>query len=249
MTRKEKLLIEIYRLKNMIAEVKGNPQIHLEQLQQTPQFDREAKNSREYRLKEQIESLQQTYQNIVEQKSQDDRREAYYATPEGAAHKARLEETIKKKVAERREMSRQTTESVENRIRQLLGAHWGVKYFDRGILCIGVIDFNNSCSEQRKFIFGQEITIRYEEQDYWSDAERFGSDCNGAGSFSMQGGSTIGERAMFYVGIGKLYGDSETVEWLRITMRDYNRAFDRFRQEMNSLRFELSTPISKEEAR
>lgn len=186
---------------------------------------------------------------IVEQKRIADAREAYYTTPEGAAHKARLEESIEKRIAAWKEVDRETSDAIENRLRQLMGVHWSIKRLDKGYLSIGVIDAENSTPERREFLFGQEIDIRYEERSFFSDEERFECHCGTCGSFAMDGGATVGERALFYMGIGKLFGHTETVAWLRIALRDYNRSFDRYSGELKGLRAELKNPIKTEKAR
>lgn len=235
-------------MRNRIAAVEGDEQIDVEQYSHSARFYREVEENKAYRLEEQLESLTASYERAVEQKRLSDARAAYYVTPEGAAHKARLEEAIEKKIAEWAESDRRTAEAIETRIRQLMGTHWGVERLDKGYLKIGIIDAAKSTAERREFFFGQEIEIRYEEHNFFEGKERFDSDCCTAGCYSMLGGHTVGERAMFYVGVGKLYGDAQTVEWLRIAMRDYNRAFERYGKEIDALHTELNNPLKREEA-
>ena len=87
-----------------------------------------------YELKERLENLNRSYERAVEEKRLADARDAYYATSEGAAHKARLEKAIEQKIAEREDLRRLTIEAIENSLRQLMGVHWGVKRFDSGYL-------------------------------------------------------------------------------------------------------------------
>lgn len=248
MARKENLLIEIYHLKNRIAAVNGDVQIDVDQYRQSPRFYRELKESKEYKLKERLENLTKSYERAIEEKRMIDVREAYYATPEGAAHKSRMEEAIEKKITEWKDLNRRTAERIESRIRRIMGAHWGVKRFDKGYLCIGVIDAGQTTPKQREFFFGQEIEIRYEWNSIYSKRERFECNCGTCGSFAMSGGATVGERAMFYVGLGALYSDAETVEWLRTTMRDHSRTLSRIREELDSLHAELNNPTTTKEA-
>lgn len=249
MTRKEKLLIEVYRLKNRIAEFKGEKQTDIEEYSKHRPFKDEACNDTMCGLEFKIETLEKSYEKIVEEKHIADAREAYYATTEGAAHKTLLEKAIEEKIAEWKEMDRETSDAIECRLQQLMGVHWNIKRLDKGHLTIGIIDAENTTPERREFFFGQEINIRYEEHYYlFSDKERFECNCGACGSFAMDGGTTISEQAMFYVGIGKLFGDAATVEWLRITMRGYNRSSDKLSGELESLRAELENPMKKEEA-
>ena len=48
MTRKEKLLVEIYNLRNQIAVIKGNTIVNIEEFSQTRKFRDEAPELKEY---------------------------------------------------------------------------------------------------------------------------------------------------------------------------------------------------------
>lgn len=249
MTRKETLLKESYLLKNRIAELTGGQQIDVEACLQDWRFSREAANLKVYELESRIEILKMHYAAAVEEKRLSEVRDAYFATAEGGAHKARLEASIEKKIAEWEESNRRTAEAIEIRIRQLLGVHWGVKRYDKGYLVLGVIDTEHSTSEQREFYFGQDLEVRYEEHPFlMKDQDRFDCNIGTCGGFALAGGATEGERARFYVGAGRLLGDAETVEWLRTTMRDYNRTFEQYGKERDALNAELNNPFKREEA-
>nr|DAO74593.1 MAG TPA: hypothetical protein [Caudoviricetes sp.] len=247
MTRKENLLKEVYNLQNQINEINGTEQKDVEAYASTWQFVRELKQWKINELEQRINNLDKEYQTAVGKKAQEMLRDAYFATPEGAAHKVRLETAIEAKIKEWEQTEQRSIMEIERCIQQLLGMHWGIIDCKQGYLNIGVIDAAKSTAEQREFFFGQHIEIYYNENCYLSGRERFESNCCTAGSYSMTGGTTVGERAMFYVGIGKLYGDAETVECLRIKMRDMAREIDRLGKELDELRAELKNPIKKQE--
>ena len=250
MTRKENLLIEICRMNNRIAALRGDEQIDVEQYSYSVRFYREAKESKENELKKRLENLDRFYERAVEEKRFSDARVAYYATPEGAAHKARLEKSIEKKIAEMDDLNRLTIEAIENSLRRLLGAYWGVKWLDKGYLKLGVIDAAKSTSEQREFFFGQYIDVRYDERPFLkNDKECFECNIGTCGGFDMRGSATVGERAMFYADAGKLLGDTQTIEWLRIAMRNCNRTSEQFCNEISALHRELNDPFAREKAR
>lgn len=250
MTRKENLLIEICRMNNRIAALRGDEQLDVEQYSRSGRFYREAKESRENELKKQLEDLNHSYERTVEDKRFAEARAAYYATPEGTAHKARLEKSIERKLAEMEASNRSTLDAIENSLRQLLGVHWGVKWLDKGYLKLGVIDAAKSTPEQREFFFGQYIDVRYDERPFLkNDKECFECNIGTCGGFDMRGCATVGERAMFYADAGKLLGDMQTIERLRIAMRDYNRTSEQFCNEISALHRELNDPFAREEAR
>ena len=60
MTRKEKLLVEIYNLRNQIAVVKGDNQENIDELVQSYKFRDEAAGWKEYELKLRIEELKKS---------------------------------------------------------------------------------------------------------------------------------------------------------------------------------------------
>ena len=57
MTRKENLLVEIYNLRNQIAEIKGNTIVNIDEFSQTRKFRDEAASWKEIELKLRIEQL------------------------------------------------------------------------------------------------------------------------------------------------------------------------------------------------
>ena len=57
MIRKEELLVEIYNLRNQIAEIKGNTIVNIEEFSQTRKFRDEATEWKEHELKLRIDEL------------------------------------------------------------------------------------------------------------------------------------------------------------------------------------------------
>lgn len=111
MWTKKDLLKEVYRLRNMIAVEKGTQQIALDKLESDYRFQRELRDSKGYELREQIDALNREYTRIVEDKQRKVRNDAYFATPEGAAHKRRLEEAIAQRQQAWKEHLRQVSRS------------------------------------------------------------------------------------------------------------------------------------------
>ena len=92
MTRKENLLIEIYNLRNQIAEIKGNKIVNIDEFSQTRKFRDEAADWKEIELKLRIEQLKA---NLAQAKTEDEQQaaaDAFYATEEGQAFKRECEE-------------------------------------------------------------------------------------------------------------------------------------------------------------
>lgn len=68
------------------------------------------------------------------------------------------------------------------------------------------------------------------------------SNCGTTGDFSMEGGQTVGERAMFYVGLGLLYSDAALINDIKSTMANGVVVIDRLREEYKVLRATLADP-------
>lgn len=245
MTRKENLLKEVYLLKNRIAQIDGTAQTDVEQIARTGKFACEAKNARVSDLEFRIDTLKGQYRKAVEKKEREERNASYFATPEGAARKQTIEKEIDAARQEWDRSERRLVADMEERIRQTLGEQWGVSRYTKGCLVIGVIDPEKSTTEQREFFFGQTIAISYDMRPWGEGQERFETNVGTCGSCSMTGGRTVGERAFFYVGIGKLFADQELVEYLRTTIRDAAESFDKAVEKVCGLEAELQNPLKE----
>ena len=91
MTRKENLLIEIYNLRNQIAEIKGNKIVNIEEFSQTRKFRDEAAEWKEFELKLRIEQLGANLAQAKTEAEQQAATDAFYATEEGQAFKRECE--------------------------------------------------------------------------------------------------------------------------------------------------------------
>lgn len=249
MTRKENLLKEVYLLKNRIAQIDGMAQTDVEQIARTGKFACEAKNARVSELEFRIDTLKGQYCKAVEKKEREESNAAYFATPEGAARKQAIEKDIDATRQEWDRSERRLVSDIEERIRQSLGEQWGVCRYTKGCLGIGVIDPEKSTAEQREFFFGQTITISYDIRPWGDGQERFETSVGTCGPCSMTGGRTVGERAFFYICIGKLFADRELVEYLRITLRDAAEYFDKALEKVRTLEAELQNPLKERTGR
>ena len=246
MWTKKDLLKEVYRLRNLIAVEKGTQQIALDKLESDYRFQREFRDSKGYELREQVDALNREYTRIVEDKQRQARNDVYFATSEGAAHKWRLEEAIAQRQQAWKEHLRQSISIIEGRLQQTLGPHWGVSRYSEEHMTIGVIDAAGSTSQQRKYYFGQDIDIWYEDRTgRGTNNVRFRANCGTTGSFEMEGGGSVGERAMFYVGVGRLLSDRTLVRDIRHTMATTVQVADNLGDELARLQKELDDPLKE----
>ena len=87
MIRKENLLIEIYNLRNQIAEIKGNTIVNIEEFSQTRKFRDEAAEWKEFELKLRIEELKKSLEQAKVEAAQQAAADAFSATEQGQAFK------------------------------------------------------------------------------------------------------------------------------------------------------------------
>ena len=239
------LLKEVYRLRNLIAGERGSQQIDLAQIESDYRFQRELRESKGYELRGQIDALNREYARVIEDKQRQARNDAYFATPEGAAHKRRLEEAIAQRRQAWKEHMQQSISFVEGRLQQTLGPHWGVSRYSEEHMTISVIDAAGSTLQQRKYYFGQDIDIWYEDRTGRGTDVRFRANCGTTGSFGMEGGGTVGERATFYVGVGRLLSDRNLVRDIRNTMATTVQVADNLADELARLQKELDDPLKE----
>ena len=247
MTQKIDLFREVYRLKNLLAEVQGKEPIDMIEFEKTYRFREELKASRIYDLREQIERLKKEYKITIEAMERDARTSAYYATPEGHAHKVHIEEAILQIQKDWRLTLRQDALHIDQQIQKYLGVHWGVVSYHSGDLCIGVIDVKKSTPQRRESYFGQDIDIYYNEKSFPTGESRFDTNCCTAGGFSMEGGQTVGERAMFYVGFGQLLANSSLVNDIKLTMAQTVQNNRLFNEKLAELKNQLTDPLKNKQ--
>lgn len=240
---KEHIVIEIYKVQNQLNELTGKPLADLSDNRMKGKMYEESLRSSKPELESRLTNIQEQLERTRKKVAYEKMVADFYATPGGMEHKAQTEEEIEELISGWKEYDRTMVDFIEQRIQQDLGVHWGVSRFNKGFLEIGVIDAEKSTPDRREFFFGQTIDIRYEEKKYGVGGEVFESGCCSCGSFDMAGGGIVGERAMFYVGIGQLYGKPELVDFLKVALRDSARQIDALSNDLDVLRRILSHPV------
>ena len=242
---KEELARAIFEEQNKLRVLRGEEPIAPDSPRAQRKIWEDTKRTKP-NLERELELVRNSCDALAAKNEHEAKVAAYFATPEGAAFKAETEATIENKIVEWQSYEKQTNLTIESMIQAALGCHWGVRGITRGIGSIGVIDFEKSTPEQREYIFGQHIEIRYELRD-WDGSERFEANCGSCGSFKMDGGTTIGERAMFYAGIGRLFGDLELIASIKSLLKESVQATEVISAELDALRRRLANPFTEAE--
>jgi hypothetical protein len=238
MTRKETLLARKYELQNELRILRGEEPYDLAERTSDWKFRQTAKEEREYTLKADIERLEAA---IAKQKVDNERNAktaAYYATEEGAAHKAQLENEKEIQIGAYNEYSNSTIEAMKSWIKEFLGEHWTVKFMSDN--CIEFAVWN---AETGKFAFGQEINIRAEKHDYLNNSkELFETNIGSTGSFGLTE-QEVGDRARYYIDLGKFLSDTTKLAQLKNRMFLFAETLEDIRDCVRRLNAELENPL------
>ena len=233
-TRKEALLAQKIELQNQLADLRGQEHRELE----TWEFRREAKDAREYGLKDDIERLKKA---IDQQKVENERKaqtEAYYATEEGQARKAELLARKEQLEAEFRSLDTVLLSMLKTWIKDFLGDHWTVRRLNKGS-----VDFQIWDQEKQDYVFGSNIEVYADKHYYWSDdKERFETNIGAMGSFKLLD-TDASTRARFYMDLGKFLSDKERLNNLKAMMFLYEDKIEELRQALEETAGQLRNPL------
>lgn len=240
-TRKETLLIEIYNLRNQINSLKGKEQTDIEQFAKSTQFYNELRTWKEYQLKVRFEEMQDALERTKHEVEITRQRENYYSTAEGQAHKTELEQQIQQGEQDWQRIEQSAIDSINARLQTALGANWAVINYQTTNLRFGVK--NSDATQNRDFIFGQEVEIYYDPRKRWNEeGERFEMNFGSCGSFDILPENNTSTFAEFHIGIGHLLADRNLCEWLRTTLRETRQQLEQLSEEMENLRDSLDNP-------
>ena len=228
MTRKEKLLVEIYNLRNQIAEIKGNMIVNIEEFSQTRKFRDEAAEWKEFELKLRIEELEKNLEKTKVETAQQAAADAFYSTEQGQAFKRECEEKRALLCIEYDNVESSTLLNLQMLINTTLGAQWQVGRLSTSYVELSVVDADN------KPIFGQSVSIYYERK-CWLGGERFQINVGACGSHDLLPEERGYTMADFYIGIGKLHANQELLETIKYALFYYAERIADIQKEVREL--------------
>ena len=229
MTHKENLLIEIYNLRNQIAEIKGNKIVNIDEFSQTRKFRDEAASWKEIELKLRIEQLKDNLAKAKVEAAQQAAADAFYATEEGQAFKRECEEKRALLYIEFENNENATLLSLDIQVKAALGAQWKVDRLSTTYMELAVTDENN------KKIFGQSVSIHFEKERWGDCKQRFEINVGTCGSHELLPADRTRTMAEFYIGIGKLHAYIELLEQMRDTLLGYAEKEANIQKEVRDL--------------
>ena len=228
MTRKEKLLVEIYNLRNQIAVVKGDNQENIDELVQSYKFRDEAAGWKEYELKLRIEELKKSLEKAKVEAAQQAAADAFYATEQGQVFKRECEEKRILLGSEYDCAESATLELIESHLQASLGKQWRANRLSTSYMEFAVVDADN------KPIFGQSVSIYYERK-CWLGGERFQINVGTCGSHDLLPEERGYTMADFYIGIGKLHANTELLETIKDALFYYAERIADIQKEVREL--------------
>lgn len=237
-TKKEALLVKTYELANELNALEGKePRYNVEALVGSWRFQKEVKEARVDDLKRSVEN----YTRLIEkQKVENEKKakiEAYYATPEGAERKEKLEAKLND-IGWAFETQKYHAEVMFREwISVFLGRHWSLKRACPGCVTFGIWD-----EDKAEFVFGSEIEVSYDKYDYWKKGEKFETNVGSMGTFDLCD-TKVGTRARFYIDLGRFLMDKEKLAELKTMCFAYTDKIEELRAEAKAVRDELDNPL------
>lgn len=237
-TKKEALLVKTYELANELNALEGKePRYNVEALVGSWRFQKEVKEARVDDLKRSVEN----YTRLIEkQKVENEKKakiEAYYDTPEGAEHEARLKTRLDV-IYNAFEAYKGAAETMfKEWIKVFLGNHWTAKRVCPGCVTFGIWD-----AYKNEFVFGSEIEVSYDKYDYWKKGEKFETNVGSMGTFDLCD-TKVGTRARFYIDLGRFLMDKEKLAELKTMCFAYTDKIEELRTEAKAVRDELDNPL------
>ena len=239
MTRREKLVNEIYRLKNELNILNGEPEKTFEEFRKSKYYDGTISYYRNYEMKSEIAHLE----SIIAQTKRKQRIDAFYATEEGATLKSQLERELEESLQRMTDILSTAKAEVETGLQNLLGSHWIVESIGSSSMEIGIRN-EDETDKYRNCLFGQTASIYYDICGWRDeDKERFEINIGSCGGCRVDGGMNYGERSRYYIGLGQLFAATEFVAWLKARMFEMRRAYNAERLLCSKLEDRLNNPI------
>lgn len=233
MTRKENLLHEIFRLKDELHAIDSSCEpANLTDGFYTPAFRLAAANTTVTALEDRISELQAS----IARAKKNQLVEVYYATDEGKARKAALQAQLAKADHDIAVFLTESSDFYRKWIKEFLGGHWTLSFLHGSRLEFAVVDPQN----EGRLVFGQTIQIWFERRN-WKGEERFETNIGSTGGFDILAAGQ-GDRARFYIDLGRFLADTQRMAELKEMLFDYKDSVDTLYKTRDGIEKELNEP-------
>ena len=238
MTRKEILFRENITLWNEYNTLIGAATTDLDEYAQTYKYQKALKESRAFDLEQANESLRQKIEKAKAEKEHAAKVEAFYQTPEGIRLMAELDAQELAAIVEFKETDEAMRSELQGFIHRTLGDYWTLETF--GPTCVSFAVAKPG--EEKGTVFGQTIEIFYERNSWFTGKDRFEVSVGSTGSFEALSANQ-GDRARFYIDLGKFLADQQGLQQLRDRLYEHADKMDQIRARIKAVQDRKDNPF------
>ena len=238
MTRKEILFRENITLWNEYHTLTGAATTDLDEYAQTYKYQKALKESRAFDLEQANESLRQKIEKAKAEKEHAAKVEAFYQTPEGIRLMAELDAQELAAIVEFKETDEAMRSELQGFIHRTLGDYWTLETF--GPTCVSFAIAKPG--EDKGTVFGQTIEIFYERTSWFTGKDRFEVSVGSTGSFEALSANQ-GDRARFYIDLGKFLADQQGLQQLRDRLYEHADKMDQIRARIKAVQDRKDNPF------
>ena len=241
MTRKEILFRENITLWNEYHTLTGAATTDLDEYVQTYTYQKALKESRAFDLDQANESLRQKIAKAKAEQEHAAKVEAFYQTPEGIKLMAELDAQELAAIVEFKETDEAMRSELQGFIHRTLGGYWTLETF--GPTCVSFAIAKPG--EEKGTVFGQTIEVFYERNSWFTGKDRFEVSVGSTGSFEALS-TNQGDRARFYIDLGKFLADQQGLQTLRDRLYEHADKMDQIRARIKAVQDHKDNPFTTE---
>ncbi|MCC8154315.1 MAG: hypothetical protein LIP01_08925 [Tannerellaceae bacterium] len=245
MTTKIDLATEIYKVRNLLKEIKGEPTVEITNEHVQRQINEDTRKYTKDDLRLQLERLNELIEPTKHQVEIKRKTDEYYQTEEGKRRKELNEFGLSIKREEWISYEKEVTQTFEHYIQLVLGENWGVSCFHKNTVTFSVIDKDKSTPEKREYLFGQDIPVRTDEK--WnsnkSSSLTYSVNICSCGDSNIEKGNQYGDRAYFYVGLGKFLDNPVLIQNVIKLLEDSSVRISQFEKEYEEYQNKIIDPL------
>ena len=242
MTRKEILFRENITLWNEYYTLTGSANsTDLGEYEKTYRYQKALKESRAYDLQQANESLRHKIEVVKAKNEQAAKVEEFYQTPEGRTLMAELDAQELSAIVEFKETDEAMRRELQDYIRRTLGEYWVLE--NLGPTCVSFAIRKPGSEKER--VFGQTIEIFYERNSWFTCKDRFEVSVGSTGPFEALE-TEQGDRARFYIDLGRLLSDQQGLQALRERLFQHAEKMDQIRSRIKAIQDRKDNPFGTE---
>ena len=241
MTRKEILFRENITLWNEYNTLIGAATTDLDEYAQTYKYQKALKESRAFDLESANKSLRQKIEKAKAEKERAAKVEAFYQTPEGIRLLSELDAQELSAIVEFKETDEAMRAELKSYIQRTLGEHWTLVNLSPSCVTFGIIKpgaKDDTC-------FGQNIEIFYERNCWFTKEDRFEVSVGSTGPFEALE-TAQGDRARFYIDLGRLLSDQQGLQALRERLFQHADKMNEIRRRIKAAQDRKDNPFTTE---